>query len=104
MRTFILLSILSPQGLQTLRATPERLLEVNREVEAMGGRVIDQWALLGEYDFLSVIEAPDEASVSRLTVTLAARGSAHFETLPAIDVDEWLEIISGTGSAPAGAG
>jgi uncharacterized protein with GYD domain len=104
MRTFILLATLSPQGVQTLRATPERLLEVNREVEAMGGRVIDQWALLGEYDFLSVIEAPDEASVARLTVTLAARGSAHFETLPAIDVDEMLEIIAGTGATPGGVG
>jgi uncharacterized protein with GYD domain len=97
MRTFILLSTLSPQGVQTLRATPERLLEVNREVEEMGGRVLHQWALLGDYDFLSVIEAPDQASVSRLTLTLAARGSAHFETLPAIAVDEMLELIAGLG-------
>jgi uncharacterized protein with GYD domain len=103
MRTFILLSTLSPQGVQTLRATPERLLEVNREVEEMGGRVLYQWALLGDYDFLSVIEAPDQASVSRLTLTLAARGSAHFETLPAIDVDEMLELIAGTGDPGRGA-
>jgi uncharacterized protein with GYD domain len=103
MRTFILLSTLSPQGVQTLRATPERLLEVNREVEAMGGKVLYQWALLGDYDFLSVIEAPDQASVSRLTLTLAARGSAHFETLPAIDVDEMLELIAGKGDRGAAA-
>lgn len=101
MRTYILLSTLSPQGLQTLRATPERLLEVNREVEVMGGRVLYQWALLGDYDFLSVIEAPDGASVSRLTLNLAARGSANFETLPAIDVDEMLQMIAGLGD-PAG--
>jgi uncharacterized protein with GYD domain len=103
MRTFILLSTLSPQGVQTLCATPERLLEVNREVEAMGGKVLYQWALLGDYDFLSVIEAPDQASVSRLTLTLAARGSAHFETLPAIDVDEMLELIAGKGDRGAAA-
>jgi uncharacterized protein with GYD domain len=95
MRTFILLSTLSPQGLQTLRATPERLLEVNREVEAMGGRVLHQWALLGEYDFLSVVEAPDERSITRLTFELAARGSAHIETLPAIEADVFLGLMAG---------
>jgi len=100
MRTFILLSTLSPQGMQTLRATPERLLEVNREVEALGGRVVQQWALLGDYDFLSVIEAPDERAVSRLTLELAARGSAHFETLPAIDVDDMIELMSGLTEPP----
>ena len=60
MRTFLLLSSLSPQGLQTLATTPERLFEVNREIERLGGRVVKQWALLGAYDFLSVVEAPDE--------------------------------------------
>jgi len=104
MRTFILLSTLSPQGMQTLRATPERLLEVNREVEALGGRVVHQWAVLGEYDFLSVIEAPDEAAVVRLTLDLAARGSAHFETLPAIDVDEMIDLMSGLADPPGLAG
>ncbi len=58
-RTFLLLSSLSPQGLQTLAATPERLFEVNREIERFGGRVVRQWALLGAYDFLSVVEAED---------------------------------------------
>lgn len=101
MRTFILLSTLSPQGVQTLRATPERLLEVNREVEALGGRVVHQWALLGDYDFLSVIEAPDAASVARLTFELAARGSAHFETLPAIDVDEMIGLMASLPEPPA---
>jgi len=104
MRTFILLSTLSPQGMQTLRATPERLLEVNREVEALGGRVVNQWALLGDYDFLSVIEAPDEKAVARLTLELSARGSAHFETLPAIDVDEMIELMAGVNEPPELAG
>ena len=90
--------------MQTLRATPERLLEVNREVEALGGRVVHQWAVLGEYDFLSVIEAPDEAAVTRLTLDLAARGSAHFETLPAIDVDEMIGLMSDLTDQPGLAG
>jgi uncharacterized protein with GYD domain len=94
MRTYILLSTLSPQGILTLRSTPERLLEVNREVEAMGGRVLRQWALLGPYDFLSVVEAPSDALIARLTVDLGSRGSARFETLPVIDVDELTAMFA----------
>jgi uncharacterized protein with GYD domain len=93
-RTFLLLSTLSPQGLQTLEATPERLLEVNREIEALGGRVVRQWFLLGAYDFLSVVEAPDERTISRLAVELASRGSASFETLAAIPVEELIESLA----------
>jgi uncharacterized protein with GYD domain len=96
MRTFLLLSTLSSQGLQTLATTPERLLEVNREIEAIGGRVVRQWFLLGAYDFLSVVEAPDEATISRITVELAARGSASFETLAAIPAAELIDSLSGS--------
>ena len=92
-RTFLLFSSLSPQGLQTLATTPERLLEVNREIERLGGRVVKQWALLGAYDFLSVVEAPDVTVISRITVELASRGSASFETLPAITVEELIETL-----------
>lgn len=93
MRTFILLSTLTPQGVQTLRATPERLLEVNREIEALGGRVMRQWALLGDYDFLTVIEAPDERVMARISAELSARGSAHFETLAAIPAGELGDFL-----------
>ncbi|HTI34865.1 MAG TPA: GYD domain-containing protein [Miltoncostaea sp.] len=93
MRTFLLLSTLSPQGLQTLATTPERLLEVNREIERLGGRVVKQWALLGAYDFLSVVEAPDAGVISQITVELASRGSASFETMPALTVEELIETL-----------
>jgi uncharacterized protein with GYD domain len=93
MRTFLLLSTLSSQGLQTLGATPERLLEVNREIEALGGRVVRQWFLLGAYDFLSIVEAPDERTIARLSVELASRGSASFETLTAVPVDELIAAL-----------
>ena len=97
MRTFILLSTLTAQGVSNLRSTPERLLEVNREVEAYGGRVVTQWALLGTYDFLTVVEAPDERVVARMAADLSARGSAHFETLPAIPRDELLDDLAAPG-------
>jgi len=99
MRTFILLSTLTSQGVSNLRRTPERLLEVNREVEAYGGRVVRQWALLGPYDFLTVITAPDELAVARISSDLSARGSAHFETLIAIPRDELIAELS-DGGAP----
>jgi uncharacterized protein with GYD domain len=87
MRRYVLLSTLNPQGLQTLKATPERLLEVNREIEEHGVRVLRQWALLGSYDVMTVVEAPDDRSIAKLTVELAARGSARFDTLPVVDYE-----------------
>ena len=100
MRTFLLLATLSPQGVQTLATTPERVLEVNREIERVGGRVIRQWALLGAYDFLNVVEAPDERTIARITVELAARGSASFETLVAIPVEELITLLDGPAATP----
>ena len=92
MGTYILLSTLTPQGAQTLKATPERLLEVNREIESLGARVVSQWATLGPYDFVSVVEAPDQRTISRVSLALGARGSARFETLPAMTIDEFLAL------------
>lgn len=95
MRTFILLSTLSPQGMQTLATTPERLLEVNREIDALGGRVRRQWALVGAFDFLTVVEAPDDATIARITAQLGARGSARFETLVALPAEDMVDLLSG---------
>jgi uncharacterized protein with GYD domain len=94
MPTFLLFTTLSTQGLQTLSATPERLLEVNRELEAMGAAVRQQWALLGSYDFLTVVDAADEHTVLRAAAQLAARGSAAIETLPALEIDTLVEVLS----------
>ena len=94
MATFLLLTTLSTQGLQTLSATPERLFEVNRELEEMGAAVRQQWALLGSYDFLTVVEAADEQVVLRAAAQLAARGSAAIETLPALEIDALVDVLS----------
>jgi len=88
--TYLLLSTLSPQGLQTLQATPERVFEVNREFEASGAKVLQQWALLGPYDMLSIVSAPDDQVVARLSADMAARGSARVDTLPVIPIDDFL--------------
>jgi uncharacterized protein with GYD domain len=85
-----MLSNLGPNGAATLSEAPERLKEVNDEVEALGVKVIDQYALLGQYDFLNIIEAPDDATMARLAVTLSARGTMKTVTLPAVPVDEFI--------------
>ena len=94
MPTYILLSTLSTQGVQTLKSNPDRLREVNRDVEELGARVLHQWATLGKFDFVNVVEAPDLATVARVSVALAARGSTKVETLPALTVEELLAALS----------
>jgi uncharacterized protein with GYD domain len=94
MPTYILLTTLTAQGVQTLKANPDRLREVNRDVEELGARVLHQWATLGPFDFVNVVEAPDTATIARVSVALGARGSAKLQTLPALDVDDFLSSFS----------
>ncbi len=95
MGTYLLLSTLSPQGLQTLQVTPERVFEVNRELEASGVKVLQQWALLGPYDMLSVVTAPDDRTIAAVSADMAARGSAQVETLTVMPVDDFLAALTG---------
>jgi uncharacterized protein with GYD domain len=103
MATFIMLSRLSPEGMKTLRSNPERLREVNQEVEGFGARVVQQYALLGPYDFITVLEAPDAGTVSRVSVELSSRATASYETLTAIEVEEFISRIRGEGAHAYGA-
>jgi uncharacterized protein with GYD domain len=94
MPTYILLSNLTAQGVQTLRSNPERLREVNRDVEELGAKVVHQWATLGPFDFVNVVEAPDAATIAKVSVALGARGSAKLQTLTALEIEEFLGAIS----------
>jgi len=93
MPTFVMLSILGPDGSATLREKPARIREVNAEVESMGGRVVHQYALLGQWDFLNIIEAPDEVTMARIATELASRGTLKTRTLVAIEVDDLIEKL-----------
>ena len=93
MPIFILLSTLTQQGVQTLKSNPDRLREVNRDVEELGARVLYQWATLGEFDFVNVVEAPDIATVAKVSVALGARGSIRIETLPALEIAEFVRTL-----------
>ncbi|HEV8102537.1 MAG TPA: GYD domain-containing protein [Gaiellaceae bacterium] len=93
MPIFILLSTLTQQGVQTLKSNPERLRAVNKDVEELGCTVLHQWATLGEFDFVNVVEAPDIATIAKVSIALAARGSTKIETLPALDVEDFLQTL-----------
>ncbi|MET0730064.1 MAG: GYD domain-containing protein [Solirubrobacterales bacterium] len=90
MPTFIMLTRLTSDGVKTLKDNPGRVQEVNKEVEQLGVKVVNQWATLGEYDFVSVVEAPDEKTMAKLSVEMGSRGTTSNETMTAIPVDEFI--------------
>ncbi len=93
MPTFVMLSTLTPEGVQTLKNNPQRIREVNRELEQLGAKVQAQWAVLGQYDFVNVVEAPDEKTMARVSLELGSRGTARYESLVAIPVDEFIASL-----------
>ena len=93
MPVYIMLSSLTAQGVQTLKSNPDRLREVNKDVEELGAKVVHQWATLGEYDFVNILEAPDAATVAKVSLALGARGSAKLQSLELIDLDTLLGVL-----------
>lgn len=93
MPTYAMLSTLGPDGWATLREKPERLTQVNEEVESLGLTIVRQYALLGEFDFLNIIEAPDEQAMARAAVMLAARGTLKTRTLQAIPIEQFIDSL-----------
>ena len=99
MATYIMLSRLTDEGRKTLKERPERLQEVNKEVEAMGGRITAQFAVLGGYDFINVIEAPSNEVIARIYVELGARGTVELTTFPAMQVPAFIQMLQGSDAA-----
>ena len=95
MPTYLMLTRLTAKGVQTLHANPSRLREVNRDVEEMGGKVLHQWAALGAYDFVNIVEAPNDVTLAKISVMLGARGSSRIESLPLLSVDDVLAALDG---------
>ena len=86
-----MLSTLTDQGLRTLQSNPERLREVNRDVEELGAKVLHQWGAIGQFDFVNVVQAPDAATIVKVSVALGARGSAKFQSYELLEIDTILE-------------
>ena len=93
MPTYIMLTHLTPDGVKTIKDNPSRVHEVNKEVEQLGVKVVSQGATLGEYDFVSVVEAPDERTMAKLSIEMGSRGTVTNETLTAIEAEEFTKSL-----------
>lgn len=88
MPTYVMLTNLTAEGVQTLKNNPTRISEVNKEVEQLGVKVVDQYATLGQYDFVTIIEAPDDKTMAKVSVELGSRGTMQSQTLAAMKAEE----------------
>ncbi|HEY50348.1 MAG TPA: GYD domain-containing protein [Dehalococcoidia bacterium] len=88
MAVYVMLTTLTDEGRKTLKANPKRLQEVNKEVESMGVKILAQYALLGPYDFINILEAPDNKAVSKVAIELGSRGTLQTMTMSAMSVED----------------
>ncbi len=95
MGTYLMLSNLTDDGAETIKKQPERIREVNKEVEGMGARILAQYAVLGPYDFATILEAPSAEVVAKVSIELGARGSVKIQTLQLIPIDQFISGIKG---------
>jgi uncharacterized protein with GYD domain len=93
MATYILLSSLTDEGAKTIKYNPNRIKEVNKEIESLGVKVVAQYATLGLYDFVNIVEAPDNETIVRVSAELGSRGSIKLMTLVAIDIDSFIAAL-----------
>jgi uncharacterized protein with GYD domain len=93
MPTYVMLTNLTADGVKTLKSNPTRVSEVNKEVEALGAKVLDQYAVLGRFDFITIVEAPDPETMAKVSVELGSRGTMTSETLMAIPADKFADSI-----------
>ncbi len=93
MPIYIMLSTLTDEGRKTVKSKPDRIKEVNKEIEGMGARVLGQYAVLGMYDFVNIVEAPGNDTMAKISVALGARGTIQMMTLPAMAIDDFIKTL-----------
>ena len=91
MPLYVLLLTLTDEGRKTVKERPQRILEVDKEIEALGAKVIAQYAVLGPYDFVNVVRAPDNKTIAKVSMELGSRGTVQIMSMPAIPVKEFIE-------------
>jgi uncharacterized protein with GYD domain len=99
MSIYIMFSKLTSEGRETVKTHPERIKEVHKEIEKMGAKVLAQYALLGLYDFLNILEAPNNETIARVSIELGSRGTVQFTTLAAIPIFEFIEKMESTAGS-----
>ncbi|MHB8793120.1 MAG: GYD domain-containing protein [Thermoleophilia bacterium] len=90
MPVYVALSKLTEEGSKTIKNNPERIKAVNKDIEAMGVKILSQYALLGQYDFINILEAPDNDTIVRMSVEIGSRGSIQLQTMPAVSIDDLI--------------
>jgi uncharacterized protein with GYD domain len=93
MGTYVILSKLTDEGRKTIKENPKRILEVNKELEKMGIKVKEQYAVLGPYDFVNIVEAKDNDAIMKMSVELGSRGSVQLLTLAGMTVSDFVKKI-----------
>lgn len=95
MRSYVILTNLTDEGRKTVKRYPERIKQVNKAVEGWGVKIVAQYALLGEFDFLTIVEAEDDKAVLKAAMELGSRGTVKTYSVPAIPIDEFIEEFKG---------
>jgi len=85
-----MLTTLTDEGRKTVKENPERIKEVNKEVEAMGVKILAQYALLGPFDFVNILEAPSNEAIAKVAIELGARGTIQTLTMAAMTLDDFI--------------
>ncbi len=93
MPIYVLLSTLTDEGRKTVKERPERIKEVNKEIETLGVKVLSQYAVLGPYDFVNIVQASDNKTIARMSLELGSRGTVQIVSLAAIPIDEFIESL-----------
>lgn len=93
MAVYLMLTTLTDAGRKAIQEDPEKLREINKEVEYMGVKVLVQYALLGQYDFVNILEAPSNEAIAKLAIRLSARGTTQTLTLAAITVEALIDAL-----------
>jgi uncharacterized protein with GYD domain len=93
MPLYVMLTKLTDQGANTIDRDPDRIKEVNKGVESLGAKVLAQYALIGDYDFLNILEAPDNGTIMRISLKLASRGTLRIRTMAAVPVDDFIQAV-----------
>jgi len=93
MAVYLMLTTLTDAGRKVIQEDPEKLREINKEVEFMGVKILDQYALLGQYDFVNILEAPSNEAMAKLAIRLSARGTTQTLTLAAITLDALIDAL-----------
>jgi uncharacterized protein with GYD domain len=87
------MSKLTSEGRKTIKQNPDRIKEVNKEIEAFGAKVLQQYSVLGPYDFINIVEAPNNEAITKVSIELGSRGTIEIMSMPATQIDDFISMV-----------